>query len=332
VGRSLALFLESEGSPLRIEDFQAHSADWTEPVSLPFRGRTLHTVPPNSQGIALLQLLRIAEAHGLDGAGSHDPQILHTLIEAKKLAFADRDRWVADPDISPAPVDRLLDEEYLTRRAQEIGARATETFAPGLDDAATAGQSSPASGDGDTVYLIAVDADGNAVSWIQSLFHSFGSGLVDPGTGIVLQNRGGGFTLEDGHPNRIAPGKRPFHTLMATMITGEGGTFDMALGTPGGHGQAQTVAQALVQMMVFGMSPQHAAEAPRFRSYDGLELHLESRMPPATVEALEAWGHEVEIVAGWTAPFGNLHVVRREANGTLRTGADMRREAAALAY
>ena len=337
VGQALARFLEAEGSPLRVEDFRAHSADWTEPLTFPFQGRTIHTLPPNSQGIAVLQTLAIAEARGLgqdqgleQARGPMDPALLHTLVEAKKLAFADRDRWVADPDVSPAPVDRLLDPEYLARRAGEIGPRAAEEVAPGFDDDGTGtGQTD---GDGDTVYLIAVDADGNAVSWIQSLFHSFGSGLVDPETGIVLQNRGGGFTLEEGHPNQIGPEKRPFHTLMATLVTDQAGTFEMALGTPGGHGQSQTVAQALVQMLIFGMGPQHATEAPRYRSYDGLTLAVESRMAPLVLRELEVRGHELRVVEGWTAPFGNLHVIRREASGALRTGADMRREGAAAAY
>jgi len=337
VGAALAAFLEGEGSPLRLEDFEAHTADWTDPASLPFRGRTIHTVPPNSQGMVLLQTLAIAEARGLgedrdieDARGPLDPELLHVLVEAKKLAFADRDRWVADPEAAPAPMDRLLDRTYLMQRADRIGPRAEEEVRPGLGDDGTAVDQ--AEGDGDTVYLIAVDADGNAVSWIQSLFHSFGSGLVDPETGIVLQNRGGGFTLEEGHPNQIAGGKRPFHTLMATLVTDEEGAFEIAVGTPGGHGQSQTVAQALVQMLVFGVSPQQAAEAPRYRSYAGLTLSIESRMHPEILRELEGRGHELEVVDGWTAPFGNLHVIRREANGVLRTGADMRREAAALAY
>jgi gamma-glutamyltranspeptidase / glutathione hydrolase len=341
VGGALARFLEAEGSPLRLSDFSAHSSGWVEPISMEFRGKRVHTLPPNSQSMVLLQTLAIAEARGLDDhRGPLDPELLHTLVEAKKLAFADRDRWVADPDRAPAPLDRLLDRDYLAERARQIGPRAAGEVGPGFDevgsDGADGGGSAPqgsgASGDGDTVYLIAVDSDGNAVSWIQSLFHSFGSGLLDPETGIVLQNRGGGFTLEEGHPNRIAPGKRPFHTLMATLVTNRDASFHMALGTPGGHGQAQTLAQALVQMLVFGLSPQEAAEAPRFRSYDGLSLSLEKRMSEATRAGLGARGHDLSEAEGWTAPFGNLHVIRREENGVLRAGVDMRREAAAAAY
>jgi len=336
VAASLARFLEEEGSPLRLADFTAHSADWTSAVSIPFRDRIIHTLPPNSQGMTLLQMLGIAEARGLDGFDDpRDPELLHILIEAKKLAFADRDRWVADADAAPAPLDQLLDPEYLARRAGEIGSSAMTFAAPGPlrgEDGGEPTHTDPVEGSGDTVYLIAVDSQGNAVSWIQSLFHSFGSGLMDPATGIMLQNRGGGFTLEEGHPNRIAPGRRPFHTLMATLVTHADGSLDMALGTPGGHGQPQTVAQALVQMLLFDLTPQQAAEAPRFRSYNGHRVSVETRFPEWVNQGLTDRGHEVTQVDGWTAPFGNLQIVRRSPDGVLRTGADMRREAAAAAY
>lgn len=336
VGASLARFLEEEGSPLRLADFTAHSADWTSATSIPFRDRIIHTLPPNSQGMTLLQMLGIAEARGLGGFDDpRDPELLHILIEAKKLAFADRDRWVADADAAPAPLDQLLDPEYLARRAGEIGSSAMTFAAPGAlrgEDGGEPTHTDPVEGSGDTVYLIAVDSQGNAVSWIQSLFHSFGSGLMDPATGIMLQNRGGGFTLEEGHPSRIAPGRRPFHTLMATLVTHADGSLDMALGTPGGHGQPQTVAQALVQMLLFDLTPQQAAEAPRFRSYNGRRVSVETRFPEWVNQGLIDRGHEVTPVDGWTAPFGNLQIVRQSPDGVLRTGADMRREAAAAAY
>ncbi|TVP59893.1 MAG: gamma-glutamyltransferase, partial [Gemmatimonadales bacterium] len=172
----------------------------------------------------------------------------------------------------------------------------------------------------------------NAVSWIQSLFSSFGSGLVDPATGIVLQNRGAGFTLTEGHPNRVAPGKRPFHTLMATMVTGPDGAFEIAIGTPGGHGQSQTVAQGLLHLLVSDLSPQEAVEAPRFRGEGGNVVLIEDRYPEAARRELEARGHELRVRSGWTAPFGNMMVIRRGPDGVLRTGADMRREGAALAW
>jgi gamma-glutamyltranspeptidase / glutathione hydrolase len=343
VGAALATFLEEEGSPLRLEDFRLHAPEWTESASVPFLGRTLHVVPPNSQGVVLLQMLGIVEARLGTGAaaaaGAEDPDgipqalsadVLHDLIEARKLAFADRDRWVADPAAHPAPLAELLDPGYLARRAGEIEAEAGLEREPGFGDPVGGGE--PAEGDGDTVYLMAVGPDGTAVSWIQSLFSSFGSGLVEPETGIVLQNRGSGFTLEEGHPNQVAPGKRPFHTLMATLVTDAGGRFEAAVGTPGGHGQPQTVAQGILNLFLSELGPQAAVEAPRFRSETDRVVLVEDRLPLAVRDALAARGHELRVRSGWTAPFGNLQVILRTPGGVLRTGADMRREGAALAW
>ncbi len=348
IGQALADFIETEGGPLRVEDFADHRADWERPTSMDWLDRRVHTTGPNSQGFVLLQTLGIAEAAGMRDGASLSPDALHTLIEAKKLGFADRDRWLADPAVAPLPMEDLLDPDYLRERAALIDRdRAAEALDPGEeapwesaaahgDDEASSGDETSNDGepldDGDTVYLMAVDADGNAVSWIQSLFSSFGSGLVEPTTGIVLQNRGAGFTLEEGHPNRVAPGKRPFHTLMATMVTDPDGRFEIAIGTPGGHGQSQTVAQGLLHLLHGGLSPQAAVEAPRYRSEDGTVVLLEDRYPEAGRDFLEARGHELRLRSGWTAPFGNLMVIRREADGTLRTGADMRREGAAMAW
>jgi len=329
VGRSIASFLEAEGSPLRTSDFALHQPEWTEPISTTFRGHRVYTPPPNGSGLALLQMLAMAETLPLESYEASSAPLLHRLVEIKKLAFADRARWIADPAMADVPVERLLDADYLRARAALIPERAVERQAPGFGPELAAEVDD---GEGDTVYLAAVDQWGNAVSWIQSLFATFGSGLVDPGTGVVLQNRGSGFTLQDGHPNQIAPGKRPFHTLMPVMLTDAEGTYEMSIGTPGGDVQPQAVTQALVQMLVFGMSPQRAIEAPRFASGGGLGLRVEDRLAPHVVAGLQSLGHEVSVVEGWTAPFGNLHAIRRLPNGVLRTGADMRREGASAAY
>jgi gamma-glutamyltranspeptidase/glutathione hydrolase len=329
LGASLADFLESLGSPLRLSDFAAHRPEWTEPVSTTFRGRHVHTPPPNGSGIALLQMLAMAETLPLESYEPNSADLLHRLVEIKKLAFADRMRWIADPAVADVPIERLLDPEYLRGRAALIPERAASSQSPGFGPELAAEEDD---GEGDTVYLAAVDQWGNAVSWIQSLFATFGSGLVDPATGIVLQNRGSGFTLEEGHPNLIAPGKRPFHTLMPVMLTDAEGDYEMSVGTPGGDVQPQAVTQALVQMLVFGMSPQRAVEAPRFASGSGLGLRVEDRVPPHVRAELRALGHEVDAVDGWTAPFGNLQAIWRLPSGILRTGADMRREGASAAY
>ncbi|TVP42502.1 MAG: hypothetical protein EA350_15595, partial [Gemmatimonadales bacterium] len=174
VGAALATFLETEGSPLRLADFGAHRATWEAPVSMEFLGRTVHTTGPNSQGFVLLQTLGIVDALGLEGKHSLSPGLLHELVEARKLAFADRDRWLADADHAPAPMARLLDREYLAGRAALIGDSAATSRGAGFGDPLPGQGQEAADGDGDTVYLMAVDADGNAVSWIQSLFSSFG--------------------------------------------------------------------------------------------------------------------------------------------------------------
>ncbi len=329
LGASLADFLEGLGSPLRLSDFAAHRPEWTEPVSTTFRGRRVHTPPPNGSGLALLQMLAMAETLPLEAYEPNSAAILHRLVEIKKLAFADRARWIADPAAADVPVERLLDPEYLRGRAAFIPERAASGQSPGFGPELAAEEDD---GEGDTVYLAAVDQWGNAVSWIQSLFATFGSGLVDPTTGIVLQNRGSGFTLQEGHPNLIAPGKRPFHTLMPVMLTDAEGNYEMSVGTPGGDVQPQAVTQALVQMLVFGMSPQRAVEAPRFASGSGLGLRVEDRVPPHVRAELQALGHDVDAVEGWTAPFGNLQAIWRLPSGILRTGADMRREGASAAY
>jgi len=182
------------------------------------------------------------------------------------------------------------------------------------------------------VYLTAVDRWGNAVSWIQSLFHSFGSGLLDPETGVLLQDRGALFTLAEGHPNRIAPGKRPYHTLTPLMAFRDE-QLAFTMGTPGGDGQTQTLLQIVNDLLLFGMTPQEAVEAPRFRSYPGLEVALEDRIPAAVRRDLEARGHRIRVVHGWTATFGGAQMIFVEpGSGTLTVASDPRREAYGLAY
>lgn len=330
IGDQLATFIEEEGGHLRSGDFANHSAGWGNTISKTYLGMDVHVHPPNSQGIALLLQLGMAAQFDLESMGHNNAEYIHTLVELKKLAFADRDRWVADYDRNPAPIEKLLDDGYLSERASLVTGRAAESVTPGFTDRSDA---EPASGDGDTVYLMVVDEDGNAVSWIQSLFSSFGSKLVEPETGIVLQNRGGGFTLEEGHPNRIAPEKRPFHTLTPAMVTDEAGELVLTMGTPGGHGQTQSKIQVLHNLFLFGMHPQEAVEAARYRGQSGRRVALENRVPRDVRRQLTAMGHDLQIREGWTSLFGGFQMiwVDRE-NGVLRTGADPRREAYGIAY
>jgi gamma-glutamyltranspeptidase/glutathione hydrolase len=186
---------------------------------------------------------------------------------------------------------------------------------------------------GDTVYLTAVDQWGNAVSWIQSNFAGFGSGLLEPETGILLHNRGALYTLEEGHPNQVAPGKRPYHTLSPMMALHDDGRFAFTLGTPGGDSQPQSLLQIVHNLLVFGMTPQEAIEAPRFRSMGGLRVALEDRVTDAAARGLIALGHDLRLIEGWTATFGGAHmIVYDDVNGVLTVASDPRREAYGLAY
>lgn len=330
IGNQLAAFIEEEGGHLRSSDFANHRADWGNSISKTFRDNNIHVHPPNSQGIALLMQLEMAKQFDLESMGHNSSDYIHTLVELKKLAFADRNQWVADFERNPAPVNDLLDDEYLAGRARMVSGQAAESVQPGFSDIA---DTEPAAGNGDTVYLMVVDEEGNAVSWIQSLFSSFGSKLVESETGIVLQNRGGGFTLEDGHPNQIEPQKRPFHTLSPVMVTDVDGNLEMTLGTPGGHGQTQTQIQVLHNIYVFGMHPQEAVEAARYRSNSGVDLAIENRIPVDVRDELRSKGHELDVIEGWTPVFGGAQMIWvDQENGVLRTGADPRREAAGIAY
>lgn len=330
IAETLARFVEAEGGYLRASDFRAHTVEWVDPISMAFAGgRRVFAMPPNSQGLVQLQQLALAEAFDLAALGHNSAEYLHTLIETKRLAFADRDRWVADPRHAQVPVDALLNRDYLRTRAALVRSAAATTVTHGFGETLS---SEPASGDGDTVYLMVVDREGNAVSWIQSLFSSFGSGLVEPETGIVLHNRGAGFELDPRHPSVMAPGKRPFHTLTPMMVTDAGG-LRMTIGSPGGHGQPQFLTQVYHNIFTFGMTPQRAVEAPRFIHNGGVRSQIEDRVATDVLDALRERGHRVEPAAGWTATFGGVQVIYIDpVSGTRRTGADPRREAYAFAY
>ena len=326
-------FLEAEGGYVRAPDLAAHTTTWVEPLRGDYEDYTMLVMPPNTQGIAQLQLFEMAKSLAMKELGHNTAGYLHTLIEMKKLAFADRDQWAADPEFSDIPLDRLLDPEYLARRAGMVDAgSAAESRPAGVGPEMAAGGGGSADDSGDTVYLTAVDQWGNAVSWIQSLFDGFGSGLLEPETGIVLHNRGALFNLEAGHPNVIAPGKRPYHTLSPMMALHGDGSFAFTLGTPGGDSQPQSLIQIVNNMVLFGMTPQAAIEAPRFRSYVGLQVAFEDRIDETVLAELAALGHQVDVVHGWTAIFGGAHMILRDRDGTLTAAADPRREAYAIAY
>lgn len=331
VAQRLAAFLEAQGSHLRASDFAAHTSTWVEPVHGTYLDHDVLALPPNTQGPTQIQMFEMAKSFPLSEMGHNSSSYFHTLVEVTKLAFADRDRWMADPEHAEIPLDQLLDPAYLAQRARLVDpTRASEGFPPGL------GAEGEAVGErddsGDTVYLTAVDQWGNAVSWIQSLFAGFGSGLLEPETGIMLHNRGALYTLEDGHPNQVAPGKRPFHTL-SPILALRGGELAFTLGSPGGDSQPMSLMQIVNNLLVFGMTPQEAIEAPRYRAGSGVNLSIEHRVPLSVRNELAALGHDLRVVEGWTATFGGAQMIRVEPGfRTLTVASDPRREAYGLAW
>jgi gamma-glutamyltranspeptidase/glutathione hydrolase len=278
--------------------------------------------------------MEMSKSHPVESMGHNSAEYLHTLIELKKLAFADRDRWIADPQLAEVPVEQLLDADYLRDRAALVDAtQAAESVEPGFGDEIFSNTDKQREDAGDTVYITAVDQWGNAVSWIQSNFAGFGSGLLESETGILLHNRGALFSLETGHPNEVAPGKRPYHTLSPLMALYPDGEFAFTLGTPGGDSQTQSLLQIIHNMLLFDMTPQQAIEAPRFRSSGGLNVAIENRIGADVLSGLQSLGHNLRVIDDWTATFGGAQMIHHNrSNGVLTAAADPRREAYSLAY
>jgi gamma-glutamyltranspeptidase/glutathione hydrolase len=317
----IAGFVEREGGLLTTADLMSHRSQWQEPISTTYAGKTVLAFPPNSQGMTFLEMLNIAESVMPPNEPPNAAAMIHVLAEASKLAYQDRDRYLADPEFSAVPVDRLISKAYAADRARVI-----------RRDTVVAGNRGPArDGNGDTIYLAVVDKDGNAVSMIQSLFASFGSGRMVPGTGITLHNRGALFELDAAHPNVIAPGKRPFHTLSPAMALNPDGSVAIAFGTPGGDGQPQTLVQILNNVLRHNMTPQQAVEAPRWRVFAGTRLGVEPGIDSATRSALERRGHVVRVQEP-SAEFGGAQMIVIHSSGALMTGADPRREAYAIVW
>jgi gamma-glutamyltranspeptidase / glutathione hydrolase len=323
LGREVVEGLEALGGFLTLDDLRAHRSEWVEPVSVPFRDVRVWQIPPPSQGVAALQMLRILEPFPLERMGHNSPEYLHHLVEAKKLAYADLSQYVADPEHMRVTVDELLSEAYLERRRALIDAhRAMETPDP-----------DPVLDGSETIYLSVADAQGNMISFINSVFNYFGSAVVVPGTGFHLQNRGQGFTMDDGHPNQVAPGKAPFHTIIPAFVTrtGPDGREEpwMSFGVMGGAMQPQGHVQVLLNMLLFDMDPQEAIDAVRFRHYSGLRLGVEAALPESVRAALRARGHDVDEI-GPLAVGGAQAVVRLERGWV--AGSDPRKDGHAAGH
>ncbi len=318
LGRRLVRAAREAGSPLSPEDLAAHRADWVEPLRVPYGGGEAASLPPPTQGFAALAILGLLGPFDL--ATLPEDDYVHMIVEATKIAFEDRDRYLTDPTVEPVPVARCLDGERLAQRRRRISQRA-----------ALAG-AGPAA-EGDTVAIVAADANGNAVSLIQSLYHEFGAGFVAGDTGVLLQNRGAFFSLDPGHPNRLAPRKRTAHTLIPSMYLVDGRPR-LVYGTMGGEGQPQTQAALLTRILHRGLGPQAAVEAPRWllgRTWgeETKALRLEARFAPEVVASLAARGHEVRLVEAWSDLMGHAHVIRLDGDA-LVGGSDPRADGAAL--
>src|SRR5688572_5942453 len=330
IAEAIAADMKQRNGLLTDADLAAHRADWIDPISTTYRGYQVLELPPNTQGVSALQMLNILEGYDLKALGHNSAAYLHLLVEAKRIAFADRDAWLADQDAVPrATLERMLSKEYAAERRREINREraAREYKALTIPGISNAGEAHPEAR-GDTIYLTAADRDGNVVSLIQSIYESFGSGLVAGDTGIVLHNRGSLFSLRPGHPNRLAPGKRPFHTLVPAMVMKDGRPW-LSFGVMGGDMQPQGHVQVLLNLIEFGMNVQEAGEAPRFR-HSSNGLALESAISPEARFGLDARGHRLISSIGAFGGFQGILIDPR--TGVLMGGSDPRKDGLAIGY
>jgi len=336
IARTITDYVQRVGGVLSLEDMQRHHSDWVEPISTNYRGYDVYEFPPNSQGVAALEMLNIIEGYDLKSLGYQSAECLHILLEAKKLAFADRDRYVSDPDFVDVPLEQLLSKEYAVQQRARINLqKAARSVAAGLEK------------DGDTMYLCVADGEGNVVSLIQSLYFGFGSGVVGGDTGVMLHNRGAYFSLDPRHVNYLQPGKRTMHTLTPAMVLRDGAPY-MALGSMGGDAQPQIHVQLLTAMLDFGMNAQQAIAAPRWRSglvrvnpvrgrqeimqgQRGVDGHLdrdleelvmlERRFPSGVPLLLDILGHRTNVVGPWDDGMGHAQAIVIDPSGYIFEGA-----------
>jgi gamma-glutamyltranspeptidase/glutathione hydrolase len=330
IARTIAAYVKRQGGHLAFEDLAEHRGEWVEPVSVNYRGHEVWELPPNGQGIAALQALNILEGYDLAKYGFGSPEHLHLLVEALKLAFADRARLYADPQFFRTPVDKLLAKDYANKRRQLIR----------MDRAAAraeAGLAVPAARD--TIYLTVADAEGNMVSLIQSNYAGMGSGMSPEGLGFMLQNRGQQFSLEAGHPNVYAPGKRPFHTIIPAFITREGRPW-VSFGVMGGDMQPQGHVQIVLNLIDFGMNLQEAGDAPRVywqtvqqptggTMTDGGVVAVENGFPETTLRELVLRRHRLGRSL-WG--FGGYQAIQRLPGGGWAGASESRKDGQAAGY
>jgi oxamate amidohydrolase len=337
LAQRMAESLERAGSPLRAEDFAAFQAEWVEPLSTTYHDYTAYEFPPNTQGFAALQVLNIIEGFDVKAWGDGTVEYYHHMAEAVKLAFADRDAWLTDPKFVDIPLDRLLSKDYASERRDRIDPERAMEMAKVEPGVAFEGRGARRSPGGDTVYFCAADSDGLAVSVIQSIYHDFGSAFVAGDTGVLMQNRGAFFSLDDEHPNRLEPNKRTFHTLIPAMLF-RGDEPYLVYGTMGGEGQPQTHAALVTRLVDFGYDVQQAIEAPRWlmgRTWgtESQDLSLEGRIPDQVIRELELRGQPIKVLPDWDDNMGHAQAIRIDReHGFLEGGADPRGDGLALGY
>jgi gamma-glutamyltranspeptidase/glutathione hydrolase len=330
IAAKIAAHIQAEGGFLSKQDLADHTSNWVTPVSTNYRGYDVWELPPNGQGIAALQILNLLEGYDIESMGFGSTEYLHTFIEAKKIAFADRAKFYADPAFNAIPVSQLISKQYANERRKLITNKAAKSVNAGPVE-------------GDTIYLTVADKEGNMVSLIQSNYRGMGSGMVPPELGFMLQNRGEMFTLEPDHFNTYAPGKRPFHTIIPAFVTKDGQPW-LSFGVMGGATQPQMHAQILVNIIDFGMNLQEAGDAPRVihsgsssptgkMMFDGGEVHIESGISAQVKRELSDRGHKIAESIGVFGGYQAIGVLRPDSNDRTFVGAsESRKDGYAAGY
>jgi gamma-glutamyltranspeptidase/glutathione hydrolase len=323
IARRIVEFSQANGGYFELDDFASHTTEWVEPIGADYQGYRVLELPPNGQGITALIALNVLEGFDLAAMEYGSAAYYHLLIEATKQAFTDRSRYIADPACATLPVSGLLSKAYAASRRTEVAVDRAGDFIPG-DPVAFS----------NTVYISCVDRQRNVVSLIYSVFQSFGSGVVAGDTGICLQNRGSGFVAEADHPNALAPGKRPFHTIIPSMILKDGRPW-VCYGVMGGDMQAQGHIQVAINLIDFGMNVQEAMEAPRYRILGGRTVALERDIPHPVRQELEDMGHDLfpygQLPPG-TPYGGGQAILIDDERGVLHGGSDHRKDGCAIGY
>jgi gamma-glutamyltranspeptidase/glutathione hydrolase len=332
IADSLVNFSQKHGGLFAKEDFARHASEWVQPVSTSYRGYDVWELPPPGQGIAALQMLNILEGYDLKSMGPKSPEYWHLMIEAKKLAYADRAKYYTDPRFAKVPVKELISKDYGSARRKLIDEKKAMMEVPAGDAKI---------GKADTIYLCVVDKDRNCCSLIQSNYFGFGSGMAPADLGFAIQNRGTLFSLDESHANRLEPGKRPFHTIIPAMVTKDGAPY-FTFGVMGGDMQPQGHVQVLVNMLDFGMNVQQAGEAARIEhvgsatptgkagAANGGTLKVETGIPDAVIDELTKRGHAVDRVR--TNGGGYQGILIDPKTGVLQGGTETRKDGAAVGF